>query len=153
MFGRHFKARGAQGCGPADARFGRRHLFGPHAFGFGEGPLHGGMRRPKYNVPLNITDNDTHYEVQVYATGFDKADIKLTITDNVLYISGTRSLAGAEPNFSRQEFPVRNFERMLNLNGQVDTAAISARQENGVLLITLPKTPQAQKPAQEVAVN
>jgi HSP20 family protein len=71
-----------------------------------------------------------------------------------LYISGTRTLSeDEEPNFSRQEFPVKSFERVLNLNGQVDTENISARQENGMLIITLPKTADAQKPAQEIKVD
>ncbi len=153
MFGRHFKTRGAQGCGPA-AAFGRGPLehWGRHLM---EHRLMGelGLRRPKYNVPMNVANHDTHYEAHLYATGFDKADIKLTVTDDVLYITGTRTLDGPEPNFTKQEFPVKNFERMLNLHGQVDTAAISARQENGVLIITLPKTQQAQQPAQEIKVN
>ena len=42
---------------------------------------------------------------------------------------------------------------MLNLNGQVDAAAISAKQEDGVLIITLPKNAEAQKPSQEIPVN
>lgn len=42
---------------------------------------------------------------------------------------------------------------MLNLNGQVDTIGISAKQEDGVLIITLPKNVAAQKPSQEIPVN
>jgi HSP20 family protein len=144
MFGRHHNARGAQGCGPASAKFGRGHL---EQFG-------GGLRRPKYNVPLNITDNEASFEVHVYATGFLKDDIKLSVTDDVLYISGTRSIAAdGEPNFSRQEFPIKSFERMLNLNGKVDITNISAKQEGGVLIITLPKTVEAQKPSQQIKVD
>ncbi|RKR81352.1 HSP20 family protein [Mucilaginibacter gracilis] len=105
-------------------------------------------------MPLNITDNETNFEVHVYAVGFLKENIKLSVTDDVLYISGTRTLdENQEPNFSRQEFPVKSFERVLNLNGQVDAQNISATQSNGVLTITLPKTVEAQKPAQEIKVN
>jgi HSP20 family protein len=60
---------------------------------------------------------------------------------------------GEEPNFSLQEFPIKSFERALNLNGRVDTTNISAKQENGILIITLPKTVEAQKPAQEIKVD
>jgi HSP20 family protein len=149
MFGRHHRASGAPGCGPAEAKF-RHHKF-QH---FGRQMRHGDFRRPKYNVPMNITDNETNFEVYVYAVGFDKQNIKLTVTDDVLYISGTRVLAeDEEPNFSRQEFPVKTFERVLNLNGQVEVENISARQENSVLIITLPKTTEAQKPAQEIKVD
>jgi HSP20 family protein len=148
MFGRHHTARGAQGCGPASGKF--RHAHFEH---FGRQMGHG-SRRPKYNVPLNITDNETNFEVHVYAVGFLKENIKLSVTDDVLYISGTRTIdEGSDPNFSRQEFPVKSFERVLNLNGQVDATNISAKQEDGVLIITLPKTDEAQKPAQEIKVD
>jgi HSP20 family protein len=148
MFGRHHNARGAQGCGPASGKFrdSRFEHFGRH--------MGGGFKRPKYNVPLNIIDNETSFEVHVYAVGFLKENIKLSVTDDVLYISGTRTVSeDEEPNFSRQEFPIKSFERMLNLNGQVETADISAKQENGVLIITLPKTVDAQKPSQEIKVD
>jgi HSP20 family protein len=149
MFGRYHTARGAQGCGPASAKF--RHGKFEH---FGRHMRDGGFRRPKYNVPLNITDNETNFEVHVYAVGFAKDNIKLTVTDDVLYISGTRTLSeDDEPNFSRQEFPVKSFERVLNLNGQVEVENISARQVDGVLIVTLPKTVEAQKPAQEIKVD
>jgi HSP20 family protein len=38
------------------------------------------------------------------------------------------------------------------LNGKVDAENISARQENGVLIVTLPKSPDAQPPVQEVEI-
>lgn len=149
MFGRHHRARGAQGCGPATENY-RHHRFDS----FGRHHMRDMMRRPKYNVPLNISDSETHFEVHVYAIGFAKENIKLTVTDDVLYITGTRTIPeDAEPNFTRQEFPVKSFERVLNLNGQVDTENISAKQEDGVLIIILPKTEDARKPAQEIRVE
>ncbi len=113
-----------------------------------------GYRRPKYNVPVNIAENESNYEITVYATGFNKEDIKLTVVNDVLYISGTRTIdENNPPNFTKQEFPVKSFERSFLLNRQVDTANITAKQENGVLIVTLPKTPEAQKPEQEIKVN
>jgi HSP20 family protein len=42
---------------------------------------------------------------------------------------------------------------LLKLNGQVDVVNISAKQQDGVLVVTLPKTTEAQKPAQEIKVE
>jgi len=90
----------------------------------------------------------------VYATGFDKANIKLSVVEDVLYITGTRNVDDSyKPNFTKQEFPVKSFERVISLNGKIDTTAIRARQENGVLIVTLPKTAEAQRPAQEINVD
>jgi HSP20 family protein len=127
--------------------YGRRS----HSFGRGFGP---GFRRPKYNVPVNIDDKPDHYLVSIYATGFDREHIKLSVTDDVLLVSGTRNVDENEKfNFIKQEFPVRNFEKKISLEGQVDVAGITARTENGVLLVHLPKTEGAKQPSREIKVD
>jgi len=137
------------GSRPAFGKYG--HFKHP---GWGRSPGGMGFRRPKYNVPVNIVDNPENYEVHVYATGFAKDNIRISVADGVLYISGTREVDENNlPNFSLQEYPIKSFERVIALNEQVNTTNISARQENGVLIITLPKTPEAQKPAQEVKID
>lgn len=142
-----------------------RNMYDAHRCGFGARRSHlysrlresahenFGFRRPKYNVPMNIIESDTQYEVHIYATGFAKENIKLSIVDDVLLVSGTRTVDENNlPNFIHQEFPIRSFERMISLRGQVDNAGITAKHEDGILKITLPKTAQAQKPAQEIQV-
>ncbi len=114
----------------------------------------GGFRRPKFNVPVNISETTSSYKVHVYAVGFDKENIKLSVTDGTLYISGTREVDEANlPNFIRQEYPIRSFERAIMLNDEIDSAGITAKQQDGVLIITLPKTEAAQQPAQEIKVD
>ena len=141
MFRDHNSAGGAQGCGPA---------HGKHAYFRGGGHF----RRPKYNLPINIADNETSFDVYVYAPGYAKENIKISVQDDILYISGTRVVDEENlPNFSRQEYPIKSFERMLNLNGQVDISGIKAKQEDSVLIITLPKNAETQKPSQEIPVN
>jgi HSP20 family protein len=123
-----------------------RRMRGHHGF-------MGGHRRAKYNVPVNINEQPGSFEVWVYATGFDKENIKISVSGDVLYITGTRQLAGDEPNFTSQEFPVKSFERKLGLNEKVDVDAITARQENGVLIVSLPKSKEAQQPARDIKVD
>jgi HSP20 family protein len=140
MFRNHNSTRDAQGCGHARGKHG--HFRGEH------------FRTPKYNLPLNIADNETNFEVYVYALGYAKENIKISVLDDILYISGTRTVDEENlPNFSKQEYPIKSFERMLNLNGQVNVETIAARQEDGVLIITLPKNAEAQKPSQQIPVN
>ncbi len=145
MYNQQNQSGGPQGCGPSSERSFRHFSGHRHP---------GGYRRPKYNVPVNILESDNHYEVHVYATGFAKENIKITVTDDLLFISGTRELTdGNEPNFTRQEFPVKSFERTLVLNGQVEAEKISARQVDGVLIVTLPKSPEAQVKERKIEVS
>jgi len=122
---------------PANERFMKGH-FNP---GFQTG-----YRRPKYNVPLNVLEKEGAFEVQIFATGFDKENIEINVVNDTLIIKGKKELKPEdEPQFHIQEFPVRNFERQLSLNGKVEVKEITAQHENGVLKIRLPKIPEAQK--------
>lgn len=133
----------------SSAGYGRAHHHGFRGF---RDAMGGAFRRPKYNVPVNIAEHDDAWEVSVYATGFDKANIKLSVSDETLYITGTREAGDPAPQFTKQEFPVKSFERIISLNDQVDVARISARQEGGVLYVTLPKTETAKAPDVEIPV-
>ncbi len=126
-----------------------------HPFGrFGKRGWGSNFRRPKYNVPVNIAETENTFEVYVYALGFDKENIKIAVTDGLLHISGTRTVDENNlPNFISQEYPIKSFERVVQLNEQVNTTSINAKQENGILIISLPKTAEAQKPAQEVKID
>jgi HSP20 family protein len=145
MYGNCNTAGVARDCGPASQS--KYHGYAPWRGYYG-----GHYRRPKYNVPVNINNTEAAFEVHVYAVGFKKENIKISVVDDVLCISGTREVE-KEPDFTRQEFPVRSFERTLGLNGQVDASKISARQEEGVLIVVLPKNEAAQSKTQEIEVN
>lgn len=75
-------------------------------------------------------ESDTSWILRLDLPGFSKPDVKLTVTDRILEV-----VAETPPG---QPFGGK-FERKWNLGGDVDTAAISARLENGVLELTLPK--------------
>lgn len=145
MYGKQNRAGAAMGCGHASGSFG-------YPF-YGAGRWGRPFRRPKYNVPVNIAEIETAYEVYVYALGFAKENIKVSVAEDLLYITGTRTLDEANaPQFRSQEYPIKNFERVIALNDQVDTEYISARQEEGVLIVTLPKKADAQRSAQEITI-
>ena len=64
------------------------HHAAGHGLAFARPFASGPHRRPKYNVPLNVTETDTEFEVFVYATGFGKEDITVTVFDDVLTVAG-----------------------------------------------------------------
>ncbi|HOY18213.1 MAG TPA: Hsp20/alpha crystallin family protein [Haliscomenobacter sp.] len=130
--------------------------YAPHHHGKHHGRHHGGgnFRRAKYNIPANVAETDTHYEIHLYALGYDKANISITVVDDVLYVSGTREIPeDYRPNFIRQEFPIKSFEKEFHLNDGIDTTGIVAKQEEGVLIITLPKKVEAQRQERKVDIG
>jgi HSP20 family protein len=114
----------------------------------------GGFKRPKYNVPTNIVRNDNNLEIHIYALGFEKANMTISVTGDTLYVGGTRTIAeDYKPNFVRQEYPIKSFERVFELSDAIDSANIVAKQENGVLILTLPIKPEAQPASQTIEVQ
>ena len=114
-----------------------------------------GWRRPKYNIPVNIIEHDTEFEVRVHALTFPKDQIKISVVEDMLYISGTREPEGdPHPNFVLQEYPIKSFERSFELSHRVDKDQIKAKHEDGgVLVITVPKTSEAQTSDIEIEVE
>ena len=123
--------------------FGHFGIYGTHEF-----------RRPKYNVPLNIEDKKEYYELTVFAVGFGKEQISLSVKNDTLFVKGARELSeDVKPEFIKQEFPIKRFERSLKLNGKVDVEAISAKHENGVLIASLPKSATALAESKSIVVE
>lgn len=133
----------------------RGHKRGPggrHGGRHGHRPQYG-PRRPKHNVPVNIQETAAGFEARVYCVGFAKEDVKISLLNDMIYISGTRQPAEEYPDFLLQEYPIKSFERWFQLSDKVDQSAISASFEDGVLVINAPKTPDASQPEREVEIK
>lgn len=109
-------------------------------------------RRPKYNIPVNIIENETEFECYVHCVTFPKESVKVSVVGDVIYISGTREPEDLHPNFLLQEYPIKSFERTFELSHSVDKANITARHENGVLIITAPKLHVESDPENEIRI-
>ena len=88
--------------------------------------------------------------VEVAAPGLTKDDFKIKIVDDdQLQISFEKKEETEERdkkgNYLRREFSYTNFLRTLLLPDNVDKDKISAKTENGVLHITIPKTKESKE--------
>lgn len=95
---------------------------------------------------LNAYHCGDRIEICVDLAGVDRSAIKLTVEGRFLRVRGSR--ATPEPaiggpcyqHILTMEIENGPFERTLELPAEVDAAAITARQENGLLWILLPLT-------------
>lgn len=136
--------------------FGSWNMHHAHGNEPRRGPRSGrwGWRRPKHNIPVNIIDHEDEFEVRVHALTYPKDQIKVTVADDTLYISGTREIEGdPNPSFLLQEYPIKSFERSFELSQRVDQAGIKASHKDGVLVIKVPKIQPAQGEGQEIMVE
>lgn len=109
-----------------------------------------------FAVPVNIQETDKSYELHMVAAGYKKEDFKLNLEKNTLQISveqNEESKEGQEGKWLRNEYRRRSFKRSFTLNDKVDTAKISARYADGILVVTLPKKEVSEPAAHEITVN
>lgn len=98
---------------------------------------------------VDIIEDKDNYIVKAEIPGMKKEDIKVTVRDNILAISGERSseTEEKEKTYHRIERSYGRFSRTIALPSAVDAAKIKAAYKDGVLHITLPK-PDSAKPQQ-----
>lgn len=103
-------------------------------------------RRNATAPAVNIIDNEKGYCVEVAAPGLTREDFKVYLDeDNELVISLERSSEPKEAGhnekctYLRREFSFSKYQQRLLLPENIERDKISARVENGVMTIEIPK--------------
>lgn len=100
-------------------------------------PRHGDAFRPS----IDVLETADALVVRVELAGVRSEDVRLVVDGEYLQISGRRALH-REPKADRHlkmEIPDGHFERVLRLAAPYDRERVSARLENGLLTIELPR--------------
>ena len=107
------------------------------------------------STPVNILDNEKEYELQVFAPGIKKEDLKIVHEKNILTISYEHKEESTEKQgkFVSKEYRQRSFKRSFTLNEKIDAGKITARYNDGILTVSLPKKEQTEVITHEVAIN
>ena len=119
-------------------------------------PFFGRLNRlaPTGWVPaFDLYEDPDKLTVRAELPGLKKDQIKLTLKDDVLTVSGERKQEADAQNSDliRRERVFGAFERAITLPFPVNQSTIAAGFEDGVLTVTLPKAEEA-KPRQ-IAIN
>jgi HSP20 family protein len=85
-----------------------------------------------------IEENDG-YTLWVEMPGVNKEGLELSIENNELTIVGRRSLPAIDGTLIHRESRSENFRRLFELDPSIDANKISAKMEQGILTVTLPK--------------
>lgn len=103
-------------------------------------------RRSTTAPAVNIIDGENEYKVEVAAPGMTKEDFKVHINeDNELVISLEKKTENKEEDakrkgtYLRREFSYTQFQQSLLLPDNIERENISAKVENGVMTIDIPK--------------
>jgi HSP20 family protein len=97
---------------------------------------------PTFYLPVDIKETENGYMVQAPIPGVRPEDVEVTFSDGVLTINATRreEREQREGRFLRREIAFGNYQRRIALPGDVQADNISARFENGVLTVEVPRS-------------
>jgi HSP20 family protein len=105
-----------------------------------------GNGKPSYLTPLaNILETADGYVLEAEMPGVNKDGLEVTIENGQLTIVGRRPEPGTERVAVYRESRPLNYRRVFELDPSIDSARISAKMDQGVLRLTLPKS-EAVKP-------
>ncbi len=126
------------------------------------------LRRPAFDIepfwqpeswvatpPVDLVEHDNSFEVSAELPGLDEKNIEVKLVNGVLTIKGQKEEEKVEKkeDFHLRERRFGSFTRSLRVPDSVDPEKIEAHFKKGVLTVTLPKTPEAQKPVRNIEVK
>lgn len=104
---------------------------------------------------VDITEDEKEFLVKVELPEVKKEEVKVTVEEGVLRISGERKQEKEEKGkkFHRVERSYGSFLRAFTLPEGADGAKVNAEFKEGMLTVHLPKTEQAKAKTVEVKVT
>jgi len=99
------------------------------------------QRRVDYVIPVvNISETKDGYVVEAEMPGVTKDGLEVTLEGNEITIVGHRSPGSVAGQVLFSECANADFRRVFEMDPAIDTARITAKMDQGVLTLTLPKS-------------
>jgi HSP20 family protein len=87
---------------------------------------------------VNIVETAQGYVLEAEMPGVTKDGVEISLENNVLTLVGRRAPAPAGTSLYRESQPA-DFRRAFELDPSIESGKISARVEQGILILNLPK--------------
>jgi HSP20 family protein len=106
---------------------------------------------------VNIKENADAFLVEMAAPGMAKEDFKVELNNDLLTISSEKKNENETKEgetYTRREYSYQSFSRSFTLPKSVEAEKITAKYENGVLSLTIPKKEEAKpKPVKQITIS
>ncbi len=117
-------------------------------------PFYGGNALTPFRT--DVKETDKAFELEADLPGFNKEDIDIGVEGDTLTIKAERHSdhenKDEKNNYVRVERSYGSYSRSFDITG-VDTDAITAKYENGVLSLTLPKKEPVQPEVKKLSIQ
>ncbi len=104
---------------------------------------------------INLEETKDAYILRAELPGMDRKDIRLSITERTLSLSGERKWEKKDDSATvhRAEIFCGRFQRTVSLPDEIDPQKATARYENGILTVELPKSEKAKPREIEIEIK
>ena len=119
-------------------------------------PAYADTMAKMFSPNLDLHADEKQYTVALELPGVDPADVKITLDDGMLTISGEKKCIadeGEQKKLRHRESVYGSFERAVSLPEDADAENITANAKNGVLTITIPRKVQTKPEARQITIN
>jgi HSP20 family protein len=89
--------------------------------------------------PASVREIGDGYMLEIEMPGVKKDGLEISVENNELTIIGRRSLPAVGGTLVHRESRPENFRRVFELDPSIDTDKISAKIDQGLVTLTLPK--------------
>jgi HSP20 family protein len=101
------------------------------------------VERQEYLAPVvNIFETQDGYALEAEMPGVNKDGLEITLEGNEITIVGRRAVEPVNGEVLHRERSAADYRRVFELDPAIDTNKISARMEQGMLTLALPKSEQ-----------
>ena len=104
---------------------------------------------------VDVMETDDEFQIRAELPGVEKKDVKLSVENGVLLISGHREQEKEEKGkrYHKIERAYGNFARSFTVPEAVDAEKVTAELKHGLLTVRLPKSEKARPKSIEVKVT
>lgn len=112
---------------------------------------HGAPLSPR----VDVRETDEAIVVSAELPGMDEKDVDVAFSDGVLAIQGEKRTQHEtdDKGYSYSERSYGAFERRISVGADILEERAEAEFKNGVLTVTLPKSPEAKKQAKKIEIK
>jgi HSP20 family protein len=105
--------------------------------------------------PANIIEKAGLYKIELAAPGMEKSDFVVKLDGKVLTVSAEKKTTETAENekMIRREFGYKSFKRSFTVDEKIDGANITAKYENGILTLELPRKEEIKNAAKDIVIQ
>lgn len=105
------------------------------------------------NTKVNIKENDSGYFLELVLAGYKKDEVIIGVDNDILTISSDVDRVSDSGNYHRFEYHKKSFKRAFRIPEDGDVDNITAKHDNGILSIQIPKKIKTSRDSKKIIIQ